>query len=387
MAENTRIAIVVVGYNRKKSMLRLIDSLKKAEYKGEQVDLIISLDKSPCIDEMLEAAESIIWTFGNKKIRTFDERQGLRKHIIQCGNLTQVYDSVIVLEDDLVVSKYFYSYVCDTVRKYGDSDDIAGISLYSHITVPGIYRPFVPDRNQYDVYFMQYAQSWGQCWTKKMWAGFIAWYDVAKGDKLCSDGVIPEYVVNWDDKSWLKYYIKYTAENNKYFVYPYFSLTTNASESGEHNKEARTAFQVPLLSGDLNYRLPDLKDGIKYDAFFERMIPNDEILPHLIGIKCLDLNGLRVSFKDIDYLISTNELPFGICEEYGLQFRPHEYNVINQVDGKGIYVYDIHKKRTIKRRRNTSATIAYDVQALLWPRALEYGIRGAYKEIKSKFKR
>ena len=114
MKKNSHIAVVVVGYNRKESMIRLIESLKEADYKDDIVDLIISLDKSECIQEMIKVANSVLWNYGEKKVRTFKERQGLRKHIIKCGELTREYDAVIILEDDLVVSKYYYSYVTST---------------------------------------------------------------------------------------------------------------------------------------------------------------------------------------------------------------------------------------------------------------------------------
>ena len=47
--------IIVVGYNRPASMERLLDSLLKAEYFGDQVDLLISLDKGSKQPELIES--------------------------------------------------------------------------------------------------------------------------------------------------------------------------------------------------------------------------------------------------------------------------------------------------------------------------------------------
>lgn len=40
-----------------------------------------------------------------------NQNLGLKKHIISCGDLTNIYDNVICIEDDLVLSPYFMNYV------------------------------------------------------------------------------------------------------------------------------------------------------------------------------------------------------------------------------------------------------------------------------------
>ena len=114
------IAIIVVGYNRPSSMSRLLQSICTAEYVGDTVDLIVSIDKSDKEPDVVKVAKEVAWPNGKKTIRTFDKRQGLRKHILQCGDYTSVYDAVIVLEDDLIVSESFYLYAKNAVAYYGN---------------------------------------------------------------------------------------------------------------------------------------------------------------------------------------------------------------------------------------------------------------------------
>ena len=156
-----KYAIVAVGYNRPDSIEQLLKSLLNANYAGDQVDLVVSLDKGQRQQEIVTVAEKMSWPHGEKIVRAFPERQGLRAHIIQCGDLTEKYDAVVVLEDDLMVAPHFYSYVKQTVDRYVDDDRIAGISLYKHQTHPGVNRPFEPANNGYDVYMQQFAMSWG----------------------------------------------------------------------------------------------------------------------------------------------------------------------------------------------------------------------------------
>ena len=53
------IAIVVVGYNRPDSIEQLLASLLRADYAGDQVDLVVSLDKGQRQQEIVSAVEKI----------------------------------------------------------------------------------------------------------------------------------------------------------------------------------------------------------------------------------------------------------------------------------------------------------------------------------------
>ena len=113
-------AIVAVGYNRPDGMKRLLESIGKASYNCDDVPLIVSIDESNRSDEVEAVAQAFEWKYGTKEIRRFPERQGLRKHIVHCGDYSEKYGAVIILEDDLVVAEDFYSYVCAAHEKYGD---------------------------------------------------------------------------------------------------------------------------------------------------------------------------------------------------------------------------------------------------------------------------
>ncbi|MGE6611542.1 glycosyltransferase [Peribacillus sp. NPDC076916] len=361
------IAIVVVAYNRVKSLKRLLISLKSASYNGVNVPLIISIDKSESM-EVAEFANAFEWPYGEKEVIQHPENLGLRKHVLFCGNLTKNYDAVIVLEDDIYVSKYFYKYVYQTVEKYDSCDLIAGISLYTHLWNVGANRPFTPLNNGFDAYFLQYAQSWGQVWTKRMWSQFYEWYIKSEND--WSEKVnLPNNIQKWPDSSWLKYYISYTTKTNRYFVYPYISLTTNFTDAGTHNKVSNTSFQVPLLSYEIEqYKLPDFTaNSLKYDVFFEQEsiavdleIPKEDI--------CIDLYGYKNNEKKQRYWLTTKQLDYKIIKEYTLQLKPHELNVINNLVGNGIYLYDTsysgQKQNSKKKNLQNVSLIRYDVRAL-----------------------
>ena len=381
-----KYAVVAVGYNRPDSIKRLIKSVCTAVYPEVTIDLIVSVDRSTNYLEVLDAAKSFEWKHGEFITRTFEKRQGLRQHILLCGDYTNTYDAVIVLEDDLVVSPYYFEYVDQTVKKYANDQNIGGISLYKHSFHPGAFRMFEADANGYDVFFMQYAQSWGQCWTKSMWDGFRTWYSRNESQDLGRDGLLPSYISRWNEHSWLKYYMRYLVETNKYFVYPYVSLSTNASDAGQHCLVPNNDYQVPMRRGSLTYRLPDFVDAIKYDVFFERSHVEEKVLPDLEGTKILDFYGLKKTFDNADYLISTQKLPYYVVEEIGLVYKPIEQNAFEPELGHGAFVYKLSEPGGEPKVSQNILT-RYDVRAIRWKALLKLSLSELLEGVKNKIRK
>ncbi len=359
-----RYAIVVVGYNRIPGMMRLLNSLECAEYGDDQVNLIISLDNSGN-QEVPRAAEGFEWSHGEKYVRTFPERQGLRKHILACGDFLNHYDAIAVLEDDIVVAPGFYGYMKQAVEYYQNNEKIAGISLYTHRINVNTHMPFIPAVGISDVFFMQFAQSWGQVWMKKQWFEFEKWYEENKDEPIEADNV-PRYVSGWPKTSWLKYHIKYCIAKNKYFVYPYDSLTTCFSDVGEHCKDENAYFQVAMVSqSGKEYRFCDLIEGCKYDAFFER-----EGLAQYLNVSeeelCVDLYGTKHARTRNRYVLSMEELPYQKVKMFALNMRPHEDNIIYNVQGEDIYLYDTFKSAQVnKKKKYIKVAYYYNMTASL----------------------
>lgn len=340
-----KIGIVAIGYNRQKSLSRLLYFLQTANYHKEEVSLIISLDY--CEDDAIrEYAKGFQWGHGNKILCFNEERVGLREHVLQCGNYVNKYDldAIAVFEDDIVPAWDFFTYTRQAVERFNLDEHVAGIALYSPRFNQNAWKGFEPARSQYDNFYMQYACSWGQVWTRRQWNDFYAWY-IKNMDTSFNELCIPENVARWPASSWLKYYIKYCIEKNKYFVYPYTSLATNFHEEGTHARQTMNCFQVSLLEGEKSkYFWGDIDDAIKYDAFFERIGLGDKI-----GIEekhlCTDLYGKQPEHRKCRYWLTTQKADYQICEQYGNSLRVTEENVLYNISGKEIYLYDTFKKR------------------------------------------
>ena len=345
-------AIVVVGYNRPDTLKRLLQSVGNATYHDGDIKLIISLDKADNEEDVVKVANDFEWRFGKKTIRRFPERQGLRKHIIQCGDLTEKYGAVIILEDDLLVAPDYYEYVKVALDYYENEECITGIALYSHEWNGYARKNFVPMADQYDTYLGQYSITWGQCWNRQWWSQFKTWYLAHEG-KLVENPKIPMNINHWSDRSWGKYFVNYIVEKDKYYVIPRISRSTNCSDIGEHVRIADNVHQVRLMTGLVeSYHFAPVQMAQKYDIYFENINIKDVFDEEVKEGLVVDLAGYGRLEKGKRYLLSTLQLPYKIVKSYGLQLRPYEMNVIQNVPGNCIHLYDTFAENHIKRTIN-----------------------------------
>lgn len=379
-------AIVAVGYNRPDAIKRLITSISNAYYSVDDVTLIVSIDECDKSDEVEAAAKSIEWKFGERIIRRFSERQGLRKHIIQCGDLSEKYGAVIILEDDLIVSPSFYQYTYKALNFYNEEPKITGISLYSHAWNGYAGVQFVPMKNEFDAYLGQYSISWGQCWSYKHWQGFKTWYEQNEGKLPKENMQLPSSILRWSDQSWGKYFASYIVEKGLYYVVPYTSMSTNFSEVGQHCKQADSSYQVSLMSGvKKEYSFPKICEAIRYDMFFEREFAGMEISGIDGNDVCVDLNISKLSTLNKKYLLTPEEYGYKKISSYAMVMHPIDANIVNDIKGNDIFLYDCETTNVpLKGNRFNSKRLNYDMYGYWWKMLLKEGKRRFMEVVKNK---
>ena len=343
MGYSSKPAIVLVGYNRIDCISRLLDSVNEAYYPSEDIHLIVSLDRSDVTSDIIKQVKRIGFCHGTMDIRTYPKRLGLKDHILKCGDMTEEFGAVIILEDDLVVARSFYEYVCKALDYYHDEDAIAGISLYSHAWNGYSNYQFLPQKNQYDTYLGQFSITWGQCWTREHWKRFRAWY-MEHQKFVVPNYNVPEQIEYFGDQSWGRYYACYVVDTDRYYVIPYTSLSTNYSEAGVHGAAMNTAHQVMLLYADRDYeyRFAPMDKAIKYDMFFERVLRNTIIAGINSNDICFDLNAQHRQVNGFKYVLTMehhDELE--LVASYAVMLRPIEENVIKGIDGDDIFLYKL----------------------------------------------
>jgi hypothetical protein len=326
-------AIIVPAYRRPEALSRLLVSLNQAEYTVADVQLLISLDGGASAD-VQDVADSFGFNGGACQVIRQSHNFGLRNHILWCGDQSEKYGVVIVLEDDLVVDPHFYSYAMAAAGKYADEEMIAGVSLYAQRYNEYVGLPFEPTYNGTSAYFMQVPCSWGQAWTARQWRHFRNWYGVGDRQKVDARTALPDVVKSWPESSWKKYFAAYLAETGKYVVYPYNSYATNCADpGGSHMQPRTTLYQVPLGQAKRQceaFGFQGLRhDSVTYDSFME---PGSGYMAGLLGMDSysleIDMYGSKPSelIRSKEYVLTSRPVA-GAVSFFPLMYKPLEKNI------------------------------------------------------------
>lgn len=374
-----KTAIICVAYNRTDCLSRLLTSLEQASY-PEPATLIISVDKSQT-DAVERFAQQYAWPHGEKRVAKHAENQGLRRHMLSLGQYFSEFDALIVLEDDVTVASSYYYYAQTCIERYYGQPQIAGISLYAYAVNYQTHLPFMPAKSEYDVYLMNCAMSWGEVWMKPQWEAFIGWYETHNEDFNLPH--LPACLNQWPKSSWLKYHTRYCIEENKYFVYPYFSLSTNNADPGVNFSHADTLFQADMhVTLQKHFNIPAAESiTICYDGFFQ-----PKYVWKYLGIAeedlCVDLFSDKPSGLYKQYLLTNRVLPYKVVKSFALQLHPIELNIILQREGNELWLYDTTQSAAPPQAPDRYLAYAYFYQKGFYKTRTMIGLRRSLSLIK-----
>ena len=331
--------IVVPAYNRPDSLRRMLDSLAAAEY-PPNVGLVISIDPGGENGRAVrQIAQQFPWPHGAKEVIQHEQHLGLIDHIFFCGDLSQKYGAIILLEDDLVVSPVFYHFAAQALDYFTGDERIAGIALNALWFNGFTHTPFLPYLDDSDVFFLQIPWYQGQAYSAAQWERFRKWRETAGRRITPADG-LHELFAQFPETDWFPFKTKYLAQTDRFYVFPRQSLTTNFGEAGTHFRQPTQFFQVPLQTFRRIYRLCGLDQSAAVYDTFQEMRP-----------ECL--NRLTDKFQGYDYTVDLHgtKSPANIRAEYvltgkrsrtplfsfGLEMRPMIANVVTAVPGQAIH--------------------------------------------------
>lgn len=383
------IAIVIVAFNRINSLTRLLSSVNSAYYDSGDVTLVISVDKSET-DVVEKYAESFQWSHGPKIVDIHKNNLGLRSHMMSLGKWFDYFDALIVLEDDLIVSPNFYTFAQQSVEKYHKCESIAGISLYGIRKNYINQSLFTPLKDEHDVYFVNCAISWGEIWMRDSWLEFYEWYEENRDFNASQN--IPQVLFEWDSNSWLKYHIRYCIEKNKYFLFPYTSLTTISGDAGVHTSNIPEGISspgiVPLQQGKVkDFRLPEENgDAVYYDGYFE-----NKAIYQVLGLSedliCIDLNRGKNNNPQKRYWLTPKVANYSIMKSFKLFLRPIEMNIIQDISGEDIFLYDTLDVKKNTRKDSNSECLYNLYEVSITSIIKKYGVSRTIKAIIDKILR
>lgn len=341
------LAIMVMGYNRPNSLKRVLNSLLSVEIDGT-VPLIISIDAGGDAD-VIKIANEFEWVNGEKEVLVHNEKLGLKKHFFFSGDLTEKYENVLFIEDDLIVSPACVKFADQFISEYADEERVAGASLYDPAYMEGLSLKFNKLEDGYDIYFFQQPY-WGNVWMKDKWKKFKDWYQSYE----YKPELLPSHVAAWQMTSFKKVYIQYLIETNRYFVTPRVSLATNCADPGLHIRQQTTVFQCPFAVRWDNFRFCSIDDSLAiYDAFFE-IVPDvlKKVNPKLENYDfAVNLYGRKK--VDTPYVITTMNTEKAILS-FSDNIKPWELAIVHDIYGEGVCLSKvenvIYSKKNIKNQ-------------------------------------
>lgn len=159
--------IGIFAYNRPYHFQRLIDTLSRNPL-YEQSDIFIFIDGARDDNDLKKQHTLLLIAQNIKGARSVtifqrNYNMGLAQSIINgVSSLMAQYGKAIVLEDDLVVSPSFLSYMNEALDKYEAVEKVFQISAFGLQVKP-------PHNYPYDAYFHIRAHSWGWASWRNRW--------------------------------------------------------------------------------------------------------------------------------------------------------------------------------------------------------------------------
>jgi hypothetical protein len=271
--------IVLFVYNRPIHTKKTLDALKKCPESKDSVLYIFSDgSKNKESEKKIKTVRKIIKNVkGFKKVIVNESKlnKGLSQSIIEgVTKIINKHGRVIVLEDDLIVSKAFLTYMNYQLDNYIKCNKIFSISGY---------RP--PINTQNKKLIIRRMSSWGWAtwknrWNKGAWSKkdtSIALLNPITFFKLLVTGpdLLPTYILFFFKKinvwavRWQISQLKY----NSFTIYPSVSYLSNIGHdlTGSHSKETNvfnTKVNANFSSEDMLKPIKSFEFSIKYWFFF-----------------------------------------------------------------------------------------------------------------------
>ncbi len=164
---NTIAPIVLFAYNRPEHTLRLLESLALNDL-ADQSELFIYADgpKADANEEMVSRINEVHSILQKKKwckkveIYRSEVNRGLARSIVSgISEIIKTHGSVIVLEDDLYLSKGFLTYMNNGLNYYQNNDKVMHVSGY-----------VLPVKQKLeDTFFFRVPFSWGWATWDRAW--------------------------------------------------------------------------------------------------------------------------------------------------------------------------------------------------------------------------
>jgi hypothetical protein len=268
-------AVAIFAYRRPNHLRRLLQSLSENHGIEEfQVYLFIDGPRTEIDFELVQKVTLTAEDFSkqlNLHVVSSPVNLGLATSIrSNVSKLFEKYDTLIVLEDDLIVSKYFLIFMSNGLRAFAEDPSIAAVSGYSYPISDLIEGGYI----------LPGGDCWGWATWKDRWEA-VNWDAVKLKEELENSGRITAFNLNGEYDyfgmlvdselglidSWAIYWHASMFLSGRYTYYPCQSLVLNTGmdQSGTHFNSKSKGFEVQSVLHDYvtELQLHDLQDRSK----------------------------------------------------------------------------------------------------------------------------
>ena len=169
--------IIVLTQKRHWSLDRLLKSINSAEYGGAKVELEIRIDydegESDDYKKTVEVAESFRFTHGNVHVHKYTRNEGLLLAWLNAWKPMSDDERAIILEDDLELSKFWFSWLRRSWHEYGGRSDLGGVSLCRQRMRASDSQHIMVERD--DPFLYRLPGSFGFSPNARFWQQFVNW--------------------------------------------------------------------------------------------------------------------------------------------------------------------------------------------------------------------
>lgn len=271
--------IIVFAWNRKDSLDRLMKSLLRADYQGNNsIELRINLDNNPS-EDVQEYVESFDWPHGPKTVIIRDSHYGLERMVVESWDPKSSDEYAFFFEDDIEVQKDYFKFASAALKRLNSLQDpnVIGVALntprYDEVNLDhSIWIPAEEIGSEAKLFWFQQPCSWGALYFPEKWRQFLVYYQNRKGSV---GTVIPNtYVSNWKH-SWKKYFMEMMVLEGLVMLYP--SLPKQRSLSIHHREQGvHTGFIGKRLNKVVDYFVVPFA-GAKEASLLMESIENDDL--------------------------------------------------------------------------------------------------------------
>jgi hypothetical protein len=270
--------IVLMAYKRPRHLRQVIESLSKNP-EANSSKLIVYSDGAksdadlPAVHEVRQYLKSV-QGFAEIEIHESPVNKGLAASVMGGVSETlKIYETCIVLEDDLVVAPRFLSYMNRFLGEYKNQEEVISIHGYCY-----------PISNLPELFFIKGADCWGWATWRRGWQHFTA-----DGQKLLNelerksitrefdfDGTYPYTQMLRDqiagkNNSWAIRWLASAYLAEKLTLYPGQSLVENIGMDGSgENCGTGEGFSVELKTVDFGAFRPPLQQSEQARDLFKQ---------------------------------------------------------------------------------------------------------------------